>query len=1575
MCAKPRSFSAADIRGFICSVREEDDELLRRVVRCANRNAKAALHFAAQFFPDEQVVELLIECGAEVNACTRRGHTPLIFACGRARDAHVRLLLANGARTAVMTVNGDTAARQGQGRLSEDTMRLLRLAEASEDPSALRDFRQDPEAIAAQIEHAAHCTHCLAKGDWNAHIMQKRQNFPAQAEVALLENSVKAAISDPATLRGVLLDYAIQMAAEPRQLAQRSLALDICLHRVLGIPTALLSALAALCSDAALGQLLARKAADRPNDRRPIRYLLEALMKALQPEPTKDVQLVLSATRHQPRDEGEGEDDDDDGEEDDDAPEESSGAPSPPSSPLSAPSEAPRPIVALDRASVTDIVACGGEPSTLLEVLLHKRTFRRDDCAACESLWLQVRDDEAEASRSSDGYSSRASREMGYIALRKQQWKRQAGPQVTRWLRLMHAVSTLQQRLEETVEAEEAEEAEETVEAEEAEEAEEGAEAAGSSSGGQGGRQGSDLEQAEGEAKGAKAKVEEKEEEPKHTPNSSSCARAAADQLIGSIVTLAQQWAKVEQLEEAVSRNRTMITARARTELRRRCIYMGIGVGQQGSSSSSVARLGHGHGHADANADANAGTAMGMGVHLPGDGTRIGMSSSGGSTSTSTVRYPTLKLQTASAATAPPTAAAGISAADAAATMAEGEVRKLWVDDVPGLLRVIRTLEARRDRYHCEDELEISQPQRQEQLPQNQEEEEAEQEEQEEQGQHEEHEEQQEQQEQQRCTAPTMTTRKVTIVGVDTEWLDSNAIATLQLSIGAIESVGSDESVGSVGTGSQAGTWVIDCCCSGKKATAPPAPGTEGETESEMETETEAEAEAETETEMEREHGESEERAESEENRSRDQRGYSELLRELIELVFVDEAFTAVGFSFKGDIAKLAALSPAVAGATITSTCQQTEADRTDWTGSHMRTSASTSTSTSGTNRQRCAQVVDLQKTAMLWMHQHERETGQKLLPHGHLPSLNRVLDMHTLVSLCKRRGFIFPSSEIYSSFAGFFDYGPLGTELRNNIKQAWWQDMVHRRDDVVGLDCSIISSPAVWVASGHVGGFSDPMVDCKESKLRYRADHLHYAPVVIEGEDEAVGYVCVVEGEESEEQLAKMAKKQAKKVLKANDKKGAKLRPLELRPFTEASEDEIPRIPSPATGEPGSLTPPREFDLMFSTEVGAMEGGTSTAYLRPETAQGTFVNFRNVMTSSRLKLPFGIAQIGKAFRNEITPRNYIFRSREFEQMEIEYFIPPPLQRAQAEAEAKADAGAGAGADGKGAAAGAAEEEGADGAAEQQAQDPDCPSLQPALEVHAQWLQARLEWLKSIGIRGDMLSLDVHPRDKLAHYASACTDIMFKFPFGVQELEGVALRGDYDLRQHQQASGKSLLVEHEYELPAAAADAGAGEGAGGGETQAKAETLTMPVLPYVIEPSLGVDRCMLALLVSSYRVDEVGNDKRTYFSLPPRLAPIKVGVLPLVKNKPKIVAYAAEVRSTLQQRLRHCGTIGWDVTGAIGRRYRRFDEIGTPFCVTIDFESIEGGDGAVTLRRRDCTTQSRLSIDELVALLEEELLA
>jgi glycyl-tRNA synthetase len=498
-----------------------------------------------------------------------------------------------------------------------------------------------------------------------------------------------------------------------------------------------------------------------------------------------------------------------------------------------------------------------------------------------------------------------------------------------------------------------------------------------------------------------------------------------------------------------------------------------------------------------------------------------------------------------------------------------------------------------------------------------------------------------------------------------------------------------------------------------------------------------------------------------------------------------------------------------------------------------------------------------------------------------HVPA---IPSMEAIISLCKRKGFVFPSSEIYGGYTGFFDYGPLGAEMKKNIKDAWWQDMVRKREDMVGLDSSIIMHSNIWKASGHVDGFADPMVDCKESKMRYRADQLFFSPVIVE--QETIGYISVLESGS----MAEEAETQAETLKRKLSKQG-KLKPLELRPYTEAKPEEYELIPSPATQKPGSLTAPRDFNLMFQTHVGALRDEASVSYLRPETAQGIFVNFKNILDTSRVKVPFGIAQIGKAFRNEITPRNFVFRSREFEQMEIEYFIPSDETVWQA--------------------------------------------------FHKEWIQSRLNWHHAIGLKPELLTLDHHAPEKLAHYAKACTDIVFQFPFGLRELEGIAARGNFDLTQHTQASGKNLEYFD--------------------------EATSTRYIPHVIEPSVGVDRLFLALLCSAYAEDEIEGEKRTVLRLHPRIAPIKVAVLPLVKNKPEIVALAHSLYKTLQNHWQ----VTFDTSGAIGRRYRRMDEIGTPFCITVDYDSLESG--TVTLRDRDSTQQQRLSQAEVLNYLHHQI--
>eukprot|EP00566_Odontella_aurita_P006298 CAMPEP_0113540138 /NCGR_PEP_ID=MMETSP0015_2-20120614/8315_1 /TAXON_ID=2838 /ORGANISM="Odontella" /LENGTH=586 /DNA_ID=CAMNT_0000439911 /DNA_START=238 /DNA_END=1998 /DNA_ORIENTATION=+ /assembly_acc=CAM_ASM_000160 len=507
------------------------------------------------------------------------------------------------------------------------------------------------------------------------------------------------------------------------------------------------------------------------------------------------------------------------------------------------------------------------------------------------------------------------------------------------------------------------------------------------------------------------------------------------------------------------------------------------------------------------------------------------------------------------------------------------------------------------------------------------------------------------------------------------------------------------------------------------------------------------------------------------------------------------------------------------------------------------------------------------------------------------VPDAYEKLKMDDVVSLCKRRGIIFPSSEIYNGFAGFYDYGPLGSELKRNVKDAWWRNFVQGREDVVGLDSSIIHNPTTWKSSGHLDGFSDPMVDCKETKLRYRADQLFCAPVNLAEDGTNLGYVCVHES--TDEQMMKDAKKMAKKVLKEADKKGEKIEPFLFKDLTEVDEDVMTQVPSPGSGKP-TLTMPRDFNLMFQTNVGAMSDASSVAYLRPETAQGIFINFKNAQGTSRAKVPFGIAQIGKAFRNEITPRNFIFRSREFEQMEVEYFIPPGGEEV----------------------------------------------WKP---YHEKWLEDSKNFLVSVGLRDDLMGWDVHEGDSLAHYALACTDVTFRFPFGEQELMGIAARGDFDLTQHSEGSGKAL----DYYCD-----------------QAKEK-----YIPHCIEPSLGVDRLVLALICSAYAEDIVDGEKRSYLKFHPSVAPVKVSVLPLLKNKPALVSVARELFEKLQRRW----NVQWDASGAIGRRYRRADEVGTPFCITVDFDTIEKEGKTVTIRDRDTTEQIRLPMDEVIPYLSEKI--
>ncbi|MDP8265609.1 MAG: glycine--tRNA ligase [Candidatus Aceula meridiana] len=428
---------------------------------------------------------------------------------------------------------------------------------------------------------------------------------------------------------------------------------------------------------------------------------------------------------------------------------------------------------------------------------------------------------------------------------------------------------------------------------------------------------------------------------------------------------------------------------------------------------------------------------------------------------------------------------------------------------------------------------------------------------------------------------------------------------------------------------------------------------------------------------------------------------------------------------------------------------------------------------------------------------------------------------MEKIVSLCKRRGFVFQSSEIYGGLGSVWDYGPLGVELKRNVKDAWWKSVVHNRDDMVGLDCGILMHPDVWRASGHAENFSDVLVDCKSCKKRFRKDHI-----------------------------------------------GDKCPECGSKDFTEG----------------------RAFNLMMKTYLGAVEDENSLSYLRPETAQGIFVNFANVVDTSRKKLPFGIAQIGKSFRNEITPGNFIFRTREFEQMEIEYFTNPK----------DADA------------------------------------------IHQQWIDERFNWYIALGIHKEALRLRKHGDKELAHYAKGCTDIEYEFPFGWSELEGIANRTDFDLKQHAKFSNKDLQYQD--------------------------NVTNEKIYPFIIEPSGGVDRATLAFLVDAYHEEEVKGTTRVVLKFSKELAPIKVAVLPLLKKNADIVKLAKTIKGDLSKMF----TTVYDDTASIGKLYRRQDEVGTFFCVTVDVDSLE--DKKVTVRDRDTMAQERIPVENLMEYLSKQLI-
>ena len=436
---------------------------------------------------------------------------------------------------------------------------------------------------------------------------------------------------------------------------------------------------------------------------------------------------------------------------------------------------------------------------------------------------------------------------------------------------------------------------------------------------------------------------------------------------------------------------------------------------------------------------------------------------------------------------------------------------------------------------------------------------------------------------------------------------------------------------------------------------------------------------------------------------------------------------------------------------------------------------------------------------------------------------------MDKLVSLCKRRGFVFQSSEIYGGLGSVWDYGPLGVALKRNVKDRWWSAMVHARDDIEGLDAAILMHPKVWEASGHVSGFTDPLVDCRQCKNRFRADD----------------------------------------------------------PRIKGTPGQ-PDAQCPVCGTRGSLTEPRMFNLMFKTFMGPVEDSAAIVYLRPETAQSIYVNYLNVLQSSRQRIPFGIAQIGKAFRNEITPGNFIFRTREFEQMEMQFFVQPGTDA----------------------------------------------------EWFDRWWEWRMEWHRSLGLDPAKLQWHQHSGDELAHYAKAAFDIQYQFPFGWQEIEGIHNRGDFDLSRHQEYSGKKL----EY------------------FDQAQNQRY----LPYIVETSAGADRVTLTLLADAYREEQVEGETRVVLGLAPALAPIKAGVFPLVKKDGM-----PELATTLYHELRRQFACFYDDSGAIGRRYRRMDEAGTPFGVTVDGETLSAR--TVTVRQRDSMQQDRVGLDQVAAYIKERI--
>jgi glycyl-tRNA synthetase len=490
-----------------------------------------------------------------------------------------------------------------------------------------------------------------------------------------------------------------------------------------------------------------------------------------------------------------------------------------------------------------------------------------------------------------------------------------------------------------------------------------------------------------------------------------------------------------------------------------------------------------------------------------------------------------------------------------------------------------------------------------------------------------------------------------------------------------------------------------------------------------------------------------------------------------------------------------------------------------------------------------------------------------------------KLTKLDDIVSLCKRRGFIFQSSEIYGGLASCYDYGPLGVELKNNVKRAWWKNVVQMRDDVVGLDCSILMHPLVWKASGHADKFADLVSVCKKCNTRSRVDHL-----------------------KEKEGNSKKAEEHAEHVNVET---------------VEAQPHDLRNKVCPACGTVGQFTEPMPFKLMFETQMGANADDSMVLYLRPETAQGIFANFRNVLDSTRVKVPFGIAQIGKSFRNEVTTKAFIFRTREFEQAELEFFCEPGTDE----------------------------------------------------QWYEHWKEQRCNWYLNLGMKKDNLRFRDHEKDELAHYAKACVDVEYKFPFGSgdwQELEGIANRTDFDLRQHQRGM-RTVTKWHEnnrdlmkVKLTEEAEDYQSGP------LSFFDEEKKSRYVPYVIEPSAGMDRSTLAFLVDAYDEEEVRGEVRNVLRFHPALAPTKVAIFPLVKKEGM-----PEIARNIYDDLKKYMTCFYDEKGAVGRRYRRQDEAGTPFCITVDGDTLK--DRTVTVRERDSMEQTRISTDQVKAYLREKL--